>query len=259
MQTKRFVVLVGTLKTEEFEVPQGLLSKYSPVFDSMCRLPFEEAETRFIKLPEECQEVFRYFFLWVHSLVPALDTILPGRPGLLLNLAIFAEKYQISLLKNQTADMIQTRIYGEAQSKAMVFIVDPMAIGEIYSKTPQRSILRRLCMLSLTTELRSFKEGRIEASSATAWENLICKHPDIGWDFFRKIQTREADSIRGWGPSTFPSDPTHACTYHDYSDIPGFKEPKLGAPCPYPLGVPSKMTQKSTPEKASSTTLSTAA
>jgi hypothetical protein len=106
MQSDRFIVLVGPTQTS-FQVLQELLIQHSSVFKKMCHLPFKESIEQTIKLPEEKPAMFANFFIWLHALEPCI-TINHIEP--VIDLAIFAEKYHICCLKNQTSDVLRTAL-----------------------------------------------------------------------------------------------------------------------------------------------------
>lgn len=70
----------------------------------MCNSSFKESIDGFIKLPEVEVTAFEDFMLWLHSYIPS-QTIQKKFPAV-LDLAIFADIYQILPLQNQTSDII---------------------------------------------------------------------------------------------------------------------------------------------------------
>jgi len=98
MQTDRFTILLGPTQ-KSFRVPQGLLIQRSSVFEKI------ESTEQIIRLPEEDTTTFEHFFIWLHALEPCLSI---KSIDAIVDLAIFAEKYQVCHLKNQTSDVIKT-------------------------------------------------------------------------------------------------------------------------------------------------------
>ena len=231
MQSDRIAVFVGN-PPREFKVPKGLLCRYSPVFKSMCNLPFEESEKQEIKLPEETAKMFYCFFQWVHAAEPSLDFDYLISVDTIIDLAIFGEKYQILLLKNQTSDNIRHRLEGKLAGDSFLW---PQAIKRAYDNVPAKSILRRLCLLSLSTSHEPLSQSKSVHSNAIEWEQAFSGHADLGWDFFKEIQMQGANlADRRSKVASY-----HPCYYHDHSDVPDFKEPALVDPCRYPHGAPS--------------------
>ena len=138
MQSDRFTVLVGSgANLREFKVARDLLCRYSPIIKSMCTLPFEEADKQVIHLPEEAGEMFSYFIMWIHAVDPSIDSNITF--DVLIDLAIFAEKYHVCHLKNQTSNIIEQWLTTEAK------LLTPDIVQRVYDWTAGGSILRKIC------------------------------------------------------------------------------------------------------------------
>ena len=100
MQTDRFTILLGPAE-KSFRVPHGLLIQRSSVFRKI------ESTKQVIRLPEDDATTFEHFFIWLHALEPCLSI---RSIDAIVDLAIFAEKYHVCHLKNQTSDVIRTAL-----------------------------------------------------------------------------------------------------------------------------------------------------
>lgn len=210
MQTEHFTMLIGH-ESMPFKVPEGLLIMYSPVFEHMCSGPFRESNERLIRLPEERPSVFKDFFLWIHSLKPELD-FSKGTESVFA-LAIFAEKYQIHHLINQTSDLIESN-----EGKKRMY---PEILELVYNNVPKGAVLRQLCAWVLNCIVNYGGRGVHQISLHQLYGHIFSAHADLGEDFFE------------WA-----SDPTivhnrRKCRFHDHSNI---KNPIMDChylECPY--------------------------
>ncbi|KFY04390.1 hypothetical protein V491_09367 [Pseudogymnoascus sp. VKM F-3775] len=222
MQSDRITILVGpTEKT--FSIPEALLTRYSPPLGRMCQSRFMESQTRVIKLPEVKISTFEEFFIWIHVYEPRVnDESFEST----LDLAIFAEIYMIFLLKNQTSDILRAGLRdGRWELK-------PSDVSTVYENVPSRSVIRQLFSVSLALAVqggsKSFGNSRgsiliKEHPNVSQWEEVFGKHAEIGWDYFREVQTAQAQSaISGSGP----------CRFHDHRDIHDASSLSIGT-CPY--------------------------
>jgi hypothetical protein len=128
----------------------------------------------------------------------------------------------------------------------------------VYDEVPSGSILRQLCSVSLALPVSdpssslgigyssSFGSSPNVASAyrqhnnCFKWESVFGKHSDLGWDYFRQIQTGHAQTaiIRG-GP----------CRFHDHRDIIGVRREDIEK-CPYPRGaLPTERRTRSLPNE----------
>ncbi|RFU26968.1 hypothetical protein B7463_g9360, partial [Scytalidium lignicola] len=228
MQSDRITFVVEPSRVP-FQVPQDLLMQWSLPLGNMCQSGLEESRTRVIPLPHVKISTFEDFFIWMHAYEPSvnLKSLVP-----ILDLAIFAEIYIIYHLKNQTSDILRTEL-GSGRWQ-----LTPDNISMIYDEVPSGSILRQLCSISLAlpvadpTASPSFgsfaNSGRThrQHNNYLEWESVFEKHSDLGWDYFRHIQTGHTQTAINWGGP---------CRFHDHRDIPGVKLEDANK-CPYPLG-----------------------
>ena len=208
MQTEHFTIIVGP-ESRSFKVPEGRLRMHSLVFDRMCSAPFREAKQRLIKLPEDDPTVFEGFFDWMHSSKPQVDFSKGTKP--IFSLAIFAEKYQICHLINQISDLIKKDLQKHR--------LNPKILAQVFSSVPEGTVLRRLCSWVLQWEVSYFSfHRRANAKDLIRdYAQVFALHPDLGRDFFV------------W---SFDSN-THACLFHDHSDIPNASKSQNNTICPY--------------------------
>jgi hypothetical protein len=233
MQSDRFTILLGPAQ-KSFQVPQDLLIRRSSVFKKMCHPPYKESIERVIRLPEEKPSTFEDFFIWLHAFEPCvtLDCM-----DSVINLAIFAEKYHVCHLKNQTSDVIRTAL-SENRWK-----VTPEAIATVYNNVPAGTILRQICFLgfAVSCTVATWRRRNEGNNHYAKWETAFCNCPDLGWDYFLHIQTGQGDtSSTGFGGDASTVSLGGACRFHDHSDIAGWVR-KNCSKCPYPHGAPVDM------------------
>ncbi|KFY03140.1 hypothetical protein V490_00268 [Pseudogymnoascus sp. VKM F-3557] len=230
MQSDRITVLVGpTEKT--FSIPAALLLQYSPPLGKMCQSEFKESQTQIIKLPEVKISTFEDFFMWIHFYEPRVTA---ESFESALDLAIFAEIYIISLLKNQTSDILRARL-GDGRWE-----LKPSNVSTIYESVPSRSVIRQLCSASLALAVQGHPEsygnfggfgGSWNSKSSSSirrhpdpfeWKIVFEEHAELGWDYFREVQTVQTQSaISCGGP----------CRFHDHRDI--HHAGSQASTCPY--------------------------
>jgi hypothetical protein len=209
MQSDRITILVGPTE-KSFSIPEALLMQYSPPLGRMCQSEFKESQTRIIKLPEVKISTFEDFFIWIHVLEPSVNV---ESLESVLDLAIFAEIYIICHLKNQTSDILRAGFFdGRWELK-------PRDVSTVYNNVPSRSIIRHLCSVSLSSIRRH--------TDPLKWKKVFEKHAELGWDYFREVQTAQAQSMIGYGGP---------CRFHDHRDIHDARSPSMGM-CPYPYPI----------------------
>jgi len=217
LRSDRIQVLVGEDK-KEFQIPRDLLAKCSPVFNTMCNSSFKESIEGVIELPEVTPLTFGSFMVWLHSCPPAIPE--DDHVWVVINLAIFADTYQIHPLKNQTSDLIQKCLLKKT--------VTPSSMTRIYESTPDGSILREL--FSTAFVAISQTRSRLAPEVLSEWENVFEEFPTFGRDYFRHNQQPQR------GQSILSR--TGTCYFHDHGNITGFDKDsaKRSSACPYPDG-----------------------
>ena len=191
-----------------FQVPQDLLMLWSPPLGEMCRSGLEESRKRLIPLPHVKISTFENFLIWMYAYEPSVDL---KNLASVLDLAIFAEMYIISQLKNQTSDILRTEL-GRGRWQ-----LTPDDVSMVYGEVPSGSILRQLCSVSLALPVSdppsSLGFGHPSSFGTLAnvasayrhhddylkWESVFGKHSDLGWDYFIQIQTGHARTAINWG------------------------------------------------------------
>lgn len=194
----------------------------------MCNSSFKESIDGFIKLPEVEVTVFEDFMLWLHSYIPS-QTIQKDFPAV-LDLAIFAEMYQILPLQNQTSDII-LQMLNDNQS-----LVTPEILSRVYESTPDGSVLRRHFCLAFCTlhdsptqypySITSAITSDITSETLSEWEAVFDAFPNFGRDYFR--------NTRSPPESTFQN--RDFCSFHDHSNMVGWVRGDKKTPCPYQEG-----------------------
>ena len=226
MQSDRITILVGSAE-KIFFIPEALLMQYSPPLGKMCQSEFKESQTRIIKLPEVKISTFEDFFIWIHVLEPSANV---KSLESVLDLAIFAEIYIICHLKNQTSDILRAG-FGDGRWK-----LKPSDVSTIYNNVPSRSIFRQLCSVSLALAVQDHPDSIWNSRSSSSitqytdplkWQKAFEKHAELGWDYFREVQTAQTQSAIGCGGP---------CRFHDHRDIHDARSPIMGT-CPYPYPI----------------------
>lgn len=153
----------------------------------MCNSSFKESVDG-IKLDKIEVKTFEDFMLWLHSYIPstAIEKEFPA----VVELAIFADYYQILPLKNQTSDIILQSLL-DNQS-----LVTPEVISWVYGCTPDGSVLRRhfclaFCTLHDTVPKNQFPTPRNEFMSIEKlpeWDAVFLENPRFGLDYFRNTR-----------------------------------------------------------------------
>jgi hypothetical protein len=215
MQSERVKVLVGSTK-DAFGVPYDLLAQYSTAFKKL-RNALNDAGDE-INLPDVTKSTFEDFFIWLHAYEPSILHAESDDSDLIdgaLNLAVFAQKYQIYHLRNQASDVVRAALR-EGQ-----WNITPDMISAVYKVAPAGSALRQLSFLGFVAA-----EGR---NDSTVWQDAFIDCPSLGWDYFQYKSGNElySEGIEDGG----------ACRFHDHSDIRGWLLQDL-PDCPYPHGAP---------------------
>lgn len=187
----------------------------------MCNSSFKESVDGFIKLPEVEVTTFEDFMLWLHCYIPS-QTIQKTFSAV-LDLAIFADIYQILPLHNQTSDIILQLLLDDRS------LVTPEIVSRIYESTPDGSVLRRhvslaFCTLHEPACQHSYSTTTSESSSD--WEAVFDTYLNFGRDYF--INTRNSPK------SKFQN--KDFCSFHDHSNMIDWVREDKGAPCPYQEG-----------------------
>jgi hypothetical protein len=221
MQSERVKVLVGSTK-DTFEVPYDLLAQYSTAFKKL-RNALNDAGDE-ISLPDVTKSTFEDFFIWLHAYEPnILHTESHDSDPIdgALNLAVFAQKYQIYHLRNQASDVVRAALR-EGQ-----WNITPDMISAVYKVAPAGSALRQLSFLGFVAA-----EGR---NDSTVWQAAFIDCPSLGWDYFQYKSGSElySEGIEAGG----------ACHFHDHSDIRGWVLRDL-PDCPYPHGAPRPLPEE---------------
>jgi hypothetical protein len=241
MQGSRVKVLVGSTRESFeatfFEVPYGLLKQYSSSFGKIRYSNSTESGDQ-IELPDVSKSTFEDFFIWLHAYEPTVSHtcgIDADSINNVLDLAIFAQRYHICLLKNQTSDVLRAALSNGGWK------VTPDAMLNVYKAMPAGSVLRQLCFLGFIAvtdsepiDIGSLQEHSKDGKSRNPWEAVFNYCPSLGWDYFQHKSTGEADNrgIESGG----------ACRFHDHSDVSGWTL-QDEIECPYPRGAPLAMVE----------------
>lgn len=127
--------------------------------------------------------------MWIHVYEPSANA---ESFESTLDLAIFAEIYKICLLKNQTSDILRVGL-GDGRWE-----LKPNDVSTVYENVPPRSVIRQLCSASLVLAIHAGVESSWNQRSSSSirrhpspfeWEGVFGKHAELGWDYFREVQT----------------------------------------------------------------------
>jgi hypothetical protein len=135
-----------------------------------------------------------------------------------IDLAVFADTYQINQLKNQSSDMIM-----ECLSSGK-YKPTPEAISLVYGNMPDGSKLQDLFSLAFTIlHTRQSASHAPPLSDYMQWKDVFERFANFGRDFFRHSQG-----------SLSKLDYRGSCTYHDHTDVPGWgtQNPARRSRCP---------------------------
>ena len=138
----------------------------------MCNSSFKESIEGVIKLPEGNPLTVGSFMIWLHSCSLAIAE--NEHYQVIINLAIFAETYDIHSLKNHTSDLIQ-------KSLLMGKTMSPSTMTKIYESTPDGSILQELFCLAFVTGPKT----PLTPEALSGWESVFEQFPNFGRDYFR--------------------------------------------------------------------------
>jgi len=215
LQSHRVTVLVGPTRVS-FQVPQDLLTQYSPVLGERYR---SVDVTGAIELPEVKTSTFEDFFIWLHMFEPRIGS---KSFQAAIDLAILAETHRIYHLKNQISDLLRREFDG-GQWK-----LTPDILSMVYNGVPSGSILRQLCASAFAITSQRGSSSR-QHDDYLEWKTTIETLPELGWDYFVQMQNTHSQpaSIIAGGD----------CRFHDHSDI-LFWEREHTDHCPYPHGAP---------------------
>ena len=192
MQSNEVRVVVGERK-KVFTVPVDLLSKCSSEFEFMCIREKPE-----IELPDVNPATFGSFLVWLHSWLP--NGIVDDNAEKTVDLAIFAEKYEISALLLQCLHVLkETWVFHKAGHSSQKWIVkrrkaaSPQVVSRIFERTKETSALRDMCASFLGGYLHSKKWCSV---SIREYEKVFRDLPEVGWRVFNnQIQYRDNDLL----------------------------------------------------------------
>lgn len=181
MQSDELRVVVG--ETEKaFSVPRDLFSKCSHQFKFMCFGDVVEVELLGVD-----PATFGSFLVWLHSWLP--NGIVDETAEKTVDLAIFAEKYEVSALLLQCLHVLkETWGFHKAGHTSQKWTVErskaasPRVIRRIFEKTKDTSALRDMCASFLGGYTYSKKWCPI---SINEYETVFEDLPDLGWRVFQ--------------------------------------------------------------------------
>jgi hypothetical protein len=98
----------GDIGSRQFRMPMDLLWYRSTPFQVMLDDRFEKSAIGLITLPETSIPTFQNFFIWAFCSTPHIDPA--ASLDAVVDLGIFATRYQVFALKNQATDMIWAKL-----------------------------------------------------------------------------------------------------------------------------------------------------
>lgn len=158
--------------------------------------------------------------LWLHCYVPS-QTIQKEFPAV-LELAIFADIYQILPLQNKTSDIILQLLIDDRS------LVTPEIISQVYESTPDGSVLRRHFCLAFCTLHDPASQNRSSNTNETSsdWRAVFDEFPNFGRDYF--VYTRSSPKTEFQNRDF--------CSFHDHSNMIGWDRQGKRTSCPYQEG-----------------------
>ncbi|KIW63531.1 hypothetical protein PV04_08525 [Phialophora macrospora] len=168
-QSPRVELVVGdeTISNEgSFLFPQELLRRRSRTLQERIELHNGKA----ISLSDTAVPTLTEFFIWSNRPDPHLEDRLNFTE--VVDLGIFAWKYQISALSNQVTDKVRANLAsGEWELQATI-------VNDIYQATEPDSPLRGVVRAALGQLSRTVIAGE-------EWEKTFRNNRDLGWDYLR--------------------------------------------------------------------------
>lgn len=197
-QSDRVALLVGeSIGTPaEFLVPLEFLRRRSREFRTQLQLHREYSEH--IKLPETRVSTFEDFLIWTFRPHPKIDAGATFEE--VVQLGIFAWKYQIPSLSNQVTDVIRTNV-ASCEWPLQASIVD-----KIYEAVPSKCPLREVVRAALGQLPRPNAEGEVLKDD---WKATFLKHAELGWDYIQAGATE-------WARREYLTD---FCRFHDHQGV----------------------------------------
>lgn len=184
-----------------FLIPRDFLQRRSQTF----RKQIEQHDST-ILIPDTTVPTLTEFFIWSHSRKPQLEEGLTFDN--VVNLGIYAYKYEIAALSNQVTDLIRASLAsGEWELQAGV-------VDAIYQAAPVNSPLREVVKAALGKLPRASIDGE-------EWEKAFNKNSGLGWDC-HKAGDKE------WNRQEYLSG---VCRYHNHDGIK--RQEGLCDGCPY--------------------------
>ncbi|KIW34567.1 uncharacterized protein PV07_01344 [Cladophialophora immunda] len=191
---------------ERFLIPQEFLQRRSRTLrDQIARLPSHHSQ-REIALPETAPQTMEEFFVWNFTPNPQIDDRLSFSE--VVQLGVFAWKYQVSALSNQVTDMIRHNLANNDWK------LEAAVVDAIYQAAPDKSPLREVIKAALGQLPRSSIDG-------DAWERTWKRNPDLGWDHHKS-------SDKEWTAKDYL---TGSCRFHNHDEIK--RRQSLCDGCPY--------------------------
>lgn len=146
------------------------------------------------------------FFIWSHNLTPQLEEHLSFHD--VVDLGVFAHRYDIPALSNQVTDRIRAKL-ADADWHLEATVVDT-----IYQAAPATSHLREVIKAALGQLPRTSIDGE-------EWEQTFKKNPELGWDLHKA-------SGKEWAKQDYLSG---QCRFHNHDGIK--RQEGLCDGCPY--------------------------
>ncbi|OCT44280.1 hypothetical protein CLCR_05701 [Cladophialophora carrionii] len=189
----RIELVVGedtTSSEGSFLFPRELLRRRSRTLQERVKLHDGKA----VPVPDTSVQTLTEFFIWSNRPDPHLEDRLTFPE--VVDLGIFAWKYQISALSNQVTDKVRANLAsGEWQLQAAI-------VDAIYQATEPGSPLREVVRAALGQLSRSVIAGE-------EWESTFRNNRDLGWDYLRA-------GDKEWARQDYLSG---VCRFHNHDGI----------------------------------------
>ncbi|KAL2426529.1 hypothetical protein ABEF95_002307 [Exophiala dermatitidis] len=200
-------------EAEHFLIPTQFLRHRSRKFREFLDKPEEYADGPYLVYPVHDISVLTMedFFIWNFSPQPQIDQ--GASFDDVVQLGIFAWKYQIPALNNQATDLIRTNLAnGEWDLRAPT-------VDDVYEASPPGSPLREVVRAALGRFRSSVEE---QGAIREEWRQTMVKHSQLGVDYLEA-------TLSEWKRQSYLAG---VCRFHDHQGV-DQQNGTLADGCPY--------------------------
>ena len=180
----------------EYRVPRDFLRRRSREFRTLLHIHGQDSEP--IKVPDTRVSTFEDFIIWTFRDQPKIKN--GATFDEVVQLGIFAWRYQIASLSNQVTDVIRRKV------SSCDWPLQASILDDIYEAVPSKCPLREVVRAALGQLPRPDAEGEVLKDD---WKATFLKHAELGWDYIQACATE-------WAKKDYLTD---ACRFHDHQDV----------------------------------------